>query len=74
MQDELKNIKFNILNYISTVVIAFISFVGLILALTEFLEIRKKILGFGGITFIILAILIILFIIVYTTMDWVKNE
>lgn len=74
MQDELKNIKFNILNSISTVVIAFISFVGLILALTEFLEIRKKILGFGGITFIILAILIILFIIVYTTMDWVKNE
>ncbi len=74
MQDELKNLKLNFINSISTLVIAFISFVGLILAFTEFVQSRKGIFGFEGATFIILAIIIILSIIIYKTINWVQNE
>lgn len=73
-ENELKNSKLNFIKSISTVVLAFISFVGLILAITEFLQVREKFLSTEKITFIIILILIILKIIIHGTKKWTENE
>ncbi len=71
---ELKNLKINLINSVSTVVIAFVSFVGLILALTEFIEVRNKFFGFEKITFIMTVMILLLSIIIYKLKIWTENE
>lgn len=73
-ENELKNWKLNFVNAMSTVVIAFVSFVGLILALTEFLQIREKFLSVEKITFIIIIISLFSSILIYKLKIWIENE
>ena len=70
---ELKNLKLNFVNSISTIVIAFVSFVGLILALTEFLQTRKEIFGFGWSIIVIITFIFVLISIILISKRWMEK-
>lgn len=73
-ENELKHRKLNLVNSISTAVIAFISFIGLILALTEFLESRKELFGLGWSVLLITTFIFALILIMILINRWIKSE
>ena len=68
-----KEPRANVITAISAAVLAIIGFIGLILAMTEFIEVRNKILGFEGAALIIIIIIAGIFIIIWILTRWIKN-
>ena len=72
-ENELNYLKLNFVNALATVIIAFVSLVGLIFALTEFIESRKNIFGLGWSAVIIIIFIFFLVLSVVMVKRWIEK-
>lgn len=72
-QSHTKEQKIQFISALATVILAFTALIGLILALSEFIEARFRIFGFGGTAWIMTILIVGLVIIVGLTKRWIEK-
>jgi hypothetical protein len=74
MQETLpKNIRISLITAISTSILAFVGIAGLILALTEFIDVRTKFLRLENIVLLTILVAFMVVVIAITIKRWVEN-
>ncbi len=72
-QSHTKEQKIHFINALATVILAFTALIGLILALSEFIEGRFRIFGFGGTAWLVTIIIICFIITIGLTKRWIEK-
>ena len=68
-----KEQKIQFVNALATVILSFTAVIGLVLALSEFIEGRFRIFGFGGVAWLVMILIICFIVIIWLTKRWIEK-